>query len=60
MQYRYQHFQREVMQEDVNLRPSPGPGESFPDFDLLTTDGQHVRLRDFRGRKPFITFGSVT
>jgi hypothetical protein len=58
--YRYQHFERESMQGDLKLRPSPGVGDPLPDFDMLTTDGQRVRSQDFRGRKLFITFAAVT
>lgn len=58
--YRYQHFHRELMQEDTALRGSPGPGDFLPHFDMPTTDGGRVRSEDFRGRTLFITFGSVT
>ena len=58
--YRYQHFQRELMQEDTGLRPSPGPGERLPPFDMPTTDCPRVRSQDFFGHKLFITFASLT
>lgn len=58
--YRYQHFRRELMQEDTALRPFPGPGDPLPQFDMPTSDGGRVRSEDFRGRKLLITFGSVT
>ena len=58
--YRYQHFQRELIQEDTKLRPSLGPGDSLPHFDMPTTEGPPVRSQDFGGRKLFITFASVT
>lgn len=43
------------------FRAGPRPGEPFPDFDLLTTDGGRVRNIDFVGRQPLlISMGSVT
>jgi copper chaperone CopZ len=38
------------------------PGEAAPDFDLVAADGvTHVRLSDFRGKRPVILmFGSCT
>jgi len=32
------------------------PGDPAPDFDAATTDGRHVSLRDFRGRKLVMYF----
>jgi hypothetical protein len=58
--YRYQHFERELMNEDAGLRPLPGFDDPLPRFDLTTTDGRRVRSEDFIGRKLFITFASVT
>jgi hypothetical protein len=58
--YRYAHFQRELMKEDSALRPSPGPGDLLPQFDLTSTEHGRVRSEDFIGRKLFVTFASVT
>lgn len=58
--YRYSHFERTLMKEDSGLRPTPGPGDPLPQFDLTTTDHGHVKSHDFIGRKLFITFASVT
>ena len=32
------------------------PGDPAPDFDGITTDGKHVSLKDFRGRKLVLYF----
>ncbi|HWK10785.1 MAG TPA: hypothetical protein VNR64_12080 [Vicinamibacterales bacterium] len=58
--YRYSHFDRSLMQEDSGLRPTPGPGDRLPQFELTTTEHSRVRSQDFTGRKLFITFASVT
>lgn len=58
--YRYQHFNLELMREDVALRPSPGPGELLPRFDMTATDGRRVRSEDYVGRQLFVSFASVT
>jgi hypothetical protein len=61
MEYRYPHFRRELMMEDRQFTGGPAPGEPMPEFDLPTTDGGHVRKRDFVGQRPLLlTFGSVT
>lgn len=47
--------------EDMSFRTGPRPGEPMPDFELLTTDGGHVRKEDFVGKKPLLlTMGSFT
>lgn len=58
--YRYPHFRLGLMLEDVSLRPSPGPGEPLPAFDMTATDGRRVRSGDFSGRNLFLTFASIT
>lgn len=60
MEYRYAHFQRELLMEDMGFAAGPSPGHAFPDFDLPTTDGGRARLADFRGRPLLVTFASVT
>ena len=61
MEYRYQHFKRQLLFEDMAWRAGPRPGEPMPDFDLPTTEGGRLRKRDFVGVKPLLlTFGSVT
>ncbi len=61
MEYRYPHFKRELLLEDMAFRRGPAPGEPMPDFDVPTTDGDRVRKQDFVGRRSLLlTFGSVT
>src|SRR6056297_792346 len=61
MEYRYAHFQSELMQEDTSFLRGPRPGESFPDFDLPTTDGDRVSKQDLVGQRPLlVTFSSIT
>jgi hypothetical protein len=60
MDYRYEHFKRELLFEDMAFGGGPRPGERFPDFDLPTTDGGRTRLSDYRGRPLLLTFASVT
>ena len=60
MEYRYAHFKRQLVMEDMAFTSGPRPGEPFPDFDLPTTDGDRVRFADYTGRSLLITFGSIT
>jgi peroxiredoxin len=32
------------------------PGEVAPDFELIDTEGNHVRLSDFRGKPVLLAF----
>ncbi|MFN2556127.1 MAG: hypothetical protein ABR592_04530 [Nitriliruptorales bacterium] len=39
----------------------PKPGEPFPDFDLRTVAGEHIRKADYVGRRPLLMLcGSIT
>ena len=60
--YRYQHVTMGVLLDDFRFGKSAlKAGDSFPDFDIPTTDGGHIRRSDFIGRKPMLlVFGSVT
>jgi hypothetical protein len=59
--YRYEHFHRGLMLEDMRFLAGPGPGEAVPDFELLTTTGQRLRKANLLGGRPvLLTFGSVT
>ncbi len=61
MEYRYRHFKRELLFEDMAWRGGIAVGEQMPDFDLPTTDGGRIRKTDFVGVKPLLlSFGSVT
>jgi hypothetical protein len=60
-EYRYEHFKRELLIEDMAFAGGPGPGDPMPEFDLPTTDGGRVRKSDFVGDRPlFLTFASIT
>jgi hypothetical protein len=59
--YRYRHFCREALLDDLIFHAGPAPGRSVPDFDLPTVSGGRVRKADFLGRRPLlITFASLT
>ena len=61
MDYRYRHFTRDLLEEDVSFSSAAAPGRQLPDFDLVSTDGARIRKSDFVGRRPLLlTFGSVT
>lgn len=61
MDYRYPHFTREILREDMAFRGGPHLGLPLPDFDLPTADGDRVRKRDFAGRRPLLlTCTSIT
>ncbi|MDP9373633.1 MAG: hypothetical protein M3Q65_14510 [Chloroflexota bacterium] len=60
-QYRYPHFRRKILLEDMAFRGGPAPGRPMPDFDLPTTDGGRIRKGDFVGRRPLLlTLASIT
>lgn len=60
--YRYQHVTTGVLLDDFRFNKSaPKVGNSFPDFDLLTTTGEHICRGRYLGRKPvLLVFGSIT
>ncbi len=61
MKYRYPHFKRQLLIEDLAFRRGPSPGEPMPEFDLPTTEGGRIRKSDFVGQRPLlVTFSSVT
>ncbi len=61
MEYRYPHFKRQVLMEDMSFSGGPAPGQPMPDFDLPATDGRRIRKQDFVGQQPLLlTFASVT
>ncbi len=60
-EYRFPRFRRELLMHDFAFEGGPRPGEPFPDFDLLTTDGGRVAKSGFVGDRPlFMVFASVT
>ncbi len=61
MDYRYHHFERSLLMDDLTFTGGPQPGQPMPDFDLPTIDGARVRKEDFVGQRPLLlTFASVT
>ena len=47
--YRYPHFRRCFILEDMTFRGGPEPAEDFPGFDLVTIDGGRIRKQGFVG-----------
>jgi hypothetical protein len=60
MDYRFEHFRRDLLTEDLAFRGGPEPGERVPDFELPTTAGDTIRRADLEGRPTLITFASIT
>ncbi len=61
MDYRYDHFSRRLLIEDMAFHAGPQPGEAMPDFELVTSEGERVRKQDLLGGKPMLlTMGSFT
>lgn len=61
MDYRYPHFRRVLLMEDLSFSGGPEPGEPVPDFELGQLDGSALRKNDLLGRLPLLlTFGSIT
>lgn len=58
--YRYDHFHRKLLLEDMRFLGGPGPGEAIPDFELHTTAGGVLRRSDLLGVPVLISFGSIT
>ncbi len=61
--YNYEHFRTKHFIADVEQTLRGGgirPGAEAPDFELISTDGGHVRLSTLRGRPVVLHFGSVT
>lgn len=61
-EYRYQRFTTSLLLRDLRFRKeSAKPGDSFPPFEIVTTNGDHLVNRDVFGDKPVIfIFGSMT
>ena len=61
MDYRYAHFRRQHLLDDVSFAAGREPGGQMPDFDLPTVTGGRVRKSDFMGKRPVLfTFGCLT
>ena len=60
--YRYQRFTTSLLLRDLRFgKEAAGPGDSFPSFELLTTNGDRLVNDDVFGHKPVLMiFGSMT
>ena len=61
--FNFRHFRpRHMAAELLRTVRADGvrPGNEAPDFDLDTTDGGRLRLRDLRGQPVLLHFGSYT
>lgn len=61
-EYRYKNFTMNLLFRDLRFnRSAPVAGDTFPDFDLMTTTGEQVKKGDYLGNKPLLLiFGSLT
>ncbi len=60
VEYRYPHFQRQFLRDDLGFHGAPEPGSPIPDFDLMTVDGRRLSKSDLLGRPFLVVFGSCT
>ena len=60
MDYRYEHFRKELLQADASFSHGPRTGEPMPDFDLPTLEGGRLRKRDLAGQPFVLIFASFT
>ena len=60
MEYRYEHFKRQLLAEDSSFSHGPRTGEPFPEFNLPTTEGGRLSKRDLAGAPFVIIFASFT
>ncbi len=61
-EYRYKHFTTALLMHDLRFRKgAAAPGDAFPDFELITTEGARLTNDDIFGDRPVIfVFGSMT
>jgi len=61
-EYRYKHFTTGLLFRDLRFRKeAAAPGDPFPEFELVTTDGSNLVNENVFGDKPVIfIFGSMT
>jgi len=61
-QYRYQRFTTSLLFRDLRFRKGvAGPGDSLPEFELVTTNGESLVKQDLLKNKPLLLiFGSMT
>jgi thiol-disulfide isomerase/thioredoxin len=60
--YRYKRFTTSLLLRDLRFgKEAAGPGDLFPSFELLTTNGDRLVNNDVFGHKPvLLIFGSMT
>ena len=60
--YRYKRFTTSLLFRDLRFgENAPGPGDTFPSFELVTTNGDRLSNHDVFGDKPvLVIFGSMT
>jgi thiol-disulfide isomerase/thioredoxin len=60
--YRYKRFTTGLLFHDLRFgKNAAAPGDAFPEFELITTDGDHLVNSDVFGDKPVLfIFGSMT
>jgi len=60
--YRYKRFTTSLLFRDLRFgKEAARPGDSFPSFELVTTNGDHLNNRNVFGDKPvLLIFGSMT
>jgi thiol-disulfide isomerase/thioredoxin len=60
--YRYKRFTTGLLFHDLRFgKDAAAPGDAFPEFELITTDGDHLVNSDVFGDKPvLVIFGSMT
>ena len=61
-EYRYKRFTTSLLLSDLRFRKGAvAPGDAFPDFELITTEGARLTNSDIFGDRPVIfIFGSMT
>ena len=61
-EYRYKRFTTSLLFRDLRFaKDAAGPGDPFPSFELVTTDGNRLVNSDVFGAKPaLVIFGSMT
>ncbi len=59
-EYRYNRFTTSLLFRDLRFRKdAAAPGDLFPDFELITTDGARLVKEDVFGDKPVIFVCSI-
>ncbi len=61
-EYRYKRLTTQLLMNDFRFgKMAPGAGDSLPNSELVTTDGERINVRDYaEGRPLLLIFGSLT